>query len=402
VYTATNTAVGSENTLNGYGSAYASKTLVVGDEYYLRVRYYNGSGAYQVGFTASILQPGETSFPPASPTPLAAGWVNGSIAAGGVQWFGFTATAASLQYIHFKPGTLTGVYAQTYAANGTAVGNRTALSASTYSISLSTLTNAQVYYIRVSATSAAGNGAYQIAFNASALSPGEEIPSNPPALSTSTWANGSIDTSGVQWFRFTASATSHYIHFLPGTITSVNIRVLTGSGASVSLAALGAGGASTFRVQVAQLTVAQEYYIRVWPSSAVTGTYQIAFTPAQWQPGESFPPASAVPMTADTWANGSITAGGYQWFRFTATATSHYIHFERGGTQAPAVYDVMVQVYTAEGADVGTAQNLYGSNLSVSRSFTAGQTYYIRLWPYYSSETGAFRMAFNTANTPPT
>jgi hypothetical protein len=46
------------------------------------------------------------------------------------------------------------------------------------------------------------------------------------------------------------------------------------------------------------------------------------------------------------------------------------------------------------------AANLTG-NTYISRTVTIGQVYYIRVWPYSSSDSGNYKLAFNTSNIPP-
>jgi hypothetical protein len=102
-------------------------------------------------------------------------------------------------------------------------------------------------------------------------------------------------------------------------------------------------------------------------------------------------------LTSGVWANGEITTGGgEQWFQFTATASTQYIHVTFG-----TLSDLNVQLYDSSNAAVGYEANLYGSTTYVSRSVTSGQTYYIRVWPYYYDD-GSYQIAFNTSSTAPT
>jgi len=104
----------------------------------------------------------------------------------------------------------------------------------------------------------------------------------------------------------------------------------------------------------------------------------------------------AIGLTEGIWSNGFITVGGDQWFGFIATDSTHYIHFYTG-----SLTDVYVQLYNSSMNTVGSNQNLYSSTLYTSRSVTPGQLYYIRVWPYSSSGSGNYRLAFNTSSTPP-
>jgi hypothetical protein len=112
----------------------------------------------------------------------------------------------------------------------------------------------------------------------------------------------------------------------------------------------------------------------------------------------TIPPASSTLLSAGTWANGNITSsGGEQYFRFVATASTHYIHFGYGSLD-----DVWVEVYSSSGSLVGDRENLYSSNTSESWSgLTSGQTYYIRVWPWSSWDYGTYRISFNSSWSSP-
>ena len=115
-----------------------------------------------------------------------------------------------------------------------------------------------------------------------------------------------------------------------------------------------------------------------------------------YEPPPTIPPANHTPLTFDTWANGNITGSvREQYFRFTATANQHYIHFDPG-----TLDDVWVEVYDSSGSMVGNRANLYGSYLSSSWNVMSGQTYYIRVRPYYD-DSGSYQIAFNSSSTSP-
>jgi hypothetical protein len=102
--------------------------------------------------------------------------------------------------------------------------------------------------------------------------------------------------------------------------------------------------------------------------------------------------------TTSGWQDGSITSTTVEeWFTFTATSSTVYIHFSPGSS----LNDVNVQLYDSAYNPVDDTYNCYGSQLYFSRSVTSGQTYHVRVWPYYSGSTGTYRIGFNTSSTPP-
>ena len=105
---------------------------------------------------------------------------------------------------------------------------------------------------------------------------------------------------------------------------------------------------------------------------------------------------TAIQLTADTWANGNIAAsGGEQWFKFTATAATQYIHFNPGSLQ-----DVYIQLYDNAGSTLGNQANLYSDNY-LSRTVTSGNEYYIKVTPYSKNSGGTYKIGINTSSTPP-
>jgi hypothetical protein len=285
------------------------------------------------------------------------------------------------------PGTLTVLSVQVYNSTGTAVGSQTNLSSSTTSTSRS-VTSGELYYIKVLPYSSY-SGSYQIIFNTDFIPPGI----SPAALSADTWANGNIPASGnrQQWFTFTATDATQYIHAYFGTLTDLFVQVYNSTGTAVgSQTNLSSSTTSTSR----SVTNGSVYYIKVTSYSSYSGDYQIAFNTDFIPPGIS--PAA---LTADTWAAGDIPASGngQQWFTFTATAETQYIHVTFGTLTV-----LSVQVYNSTGTAVGSQTNLYSSTTSTSRSVTSGELYYIRVTPPSSSYSGDYQIGFTASSTAPT
>jgi hypothetical protein len=106
--------------------------------------------------------------------------------------------------------------------------------------------------------------------------------------------------------------------------------------------------------------------------------------------------ANPIPLTVNTWADGSITSTiGEQWFKFTATASTQYLHVSFG-----TLTDLYVKLYDSNGGTLGDSTNLYSSKPYTSLSIVSGQTYYVRVTGY-GSKTGTYRIGFNTSTTAP-
>ncbi|WP_461245793.1 hypothetical protein [Treponema sp. R6D11] len=385
VYDSSGNAVGSETNLSN-GSLiqwYISRPVTSGQTYYIRVRPYdNNSGTYQIGFNAWLIPPGLTPIQLTLNT-----WADGNIpTSGDVQWSSFTATA-STQYIHFNFGTLGGFYVQVYDSSGNVVGTETNITTTKY-IS-PPVTSGQTYYIRVRPSSINSGGTYRIGFTAGL------IPPNPiPLLNLDTWADCTIDVNGEQWFSFTATDATQFIHFNFGTLEGLYVQVYNSSGLGMS-GETGVYSNTAKYIQRQFLTPGQTYYIKIrvyYNDSRGYGTYQIGFN--EW-----LIPPSVVTFSPNTWVEGRCpTISDVRWLSFTATASTQFFHvyFFDTGTKW------YLQIYDSNGNEVGGEEWLSGSSTTtayIQRSLTSGQTYYIRLRS--SDDSRSFRIVFTSSSTPP-
>jgi predicted RNA-binding protein with TRAM domain len=254
-----------------------------------------------------------------------------------------------------------------------------------------TVSTGQTYYIKVTPYSSSGSGTYQIAFNTGGIPPGGVIST---ALTLNQWANGNLPANGEQWFTFTATAGTQYIHASFDTwdyiLTEFYVQVYDSSGAAVGdITYLGYDNRYTSRT----VSTEQTYYIKVTPTSrSYSGTYKIAFNTVLFPPG-----ATPTALTLDTWANGNLPANGEQWFTFTATASTQWIHVSLG-----TLTIFYVQVYDSSGNRVGDDKEFTSSSssYSISRTVSTGQTYYIRV-KIPGALSGTYKIGFNTSNYEP-
>jgi hypothetical protein len=335
-------------------------------------------------------------------------WAPGDIIQeGGEQWFKFTATA-NPQYIHVTFDTLYdgsswssgGLYVQLYNSSGVPVSSQIHLDNDT-TFSPLPVTIGTVYYVKAQAYDSSDTGTFRIGFNIySNWTPGSFPPVNPTALTADTWADGDITKAGEdQWFKLTATANPQYIHATFDTLSSsggLYVQLYNDDGDSVSSRTHLNNSTKSSSLPV---TTGTEYYMRVQAYySSDTGTYKIGFnTYSNWAPG-SFPPANPTALTADTWADGDITtADGSQWFTFTATASTQYIH-ATFGTLPNYSSGLYVQLYNSTGDSASSRSHLYSSTKYVSYPVTNGTKYYARV---QASNTGTYKIAFNTSDTAP-
>jgi len=372
-------------TLTNIGNSHSPLTMSNGQVYYIRVtnneyNYENVSGTYRIAFN-------ETFVPPDVISLIAETWADGSISQYGEQWFKFTATA-NTQYIHASFGTTYNLNLQFYDLNGNVVGSQTNLY--NWGYTYGNLTNGQAYYFRVT-NSGYGSGSYRIAFNASQTPPPITLPTDDVTqLNANTWTEGNFSQYGTQWFKFTATANQQYIHISFGTIYNLNLQFYDLNGNVVGAQT----GLNSWGYTDRNLTNGQEYYFRVTNSGYGSGSYRIAFNTSTIPPQITLPTADITALTANTWTNVNLTSRGDQWFMFTATANTQYIHIDFG-----TLSSLDIQIYDSIGNAVGPQQNLSGNLSYMSQNVTSGQVYNIRVTN--SSYEGAYQIAFNASQTPP-
>ena len=352
--------------------------VTIGQHYVVKVWSYTSyTGTFKMAFNS-------LSIPPA--TVLAENtWMDSNIITTNLeQWFKFTAIS-NTQYIHFSPGTLNDIYVEIFNSSGISI--RIAyLNSSTASIS-QTLTIGEEYFVRITPSISGYTGTYRIAFNNSnTVTPVASV----TELVEKTWTDGNIIVASAgQMFKFIATASEQFIHFSPGTLASVNVQLYDSNGSGVGYQTRLYGSGSNLRTS-RDLTIGQEYYVRILPyTSNSTGTYQIAF-------GSIIPISDFIVTSGNSWADGNIDSNSReQWFMFTATADTHFIHFSDG-----TLNNIYVQVYNSNGNTEGHWTHFNHENM-VSQTVTSGQEYYVWVQPYYSNGTGTYRIAFNTSIVAP-
>jgi len=377
----------SNNTGNGWANS-QTITPAKGGTIYIRLK---ANSAYNTGTYGIVYA--TTNKRPAIPAPdfvqVTEGvWANGEIAkAGGEQWFKFKATKAT-QFIHASFGTVdNSLIVQLYNNDLDAIVKTGSIYSSQKNF-ICELTAGNDYYIRVTASSSAASGTFKMTFNDSYGNP-DIIP-----LTEGTWAEGDIPVEkGEQWFKFTATTANQYIHINFDTLETAKVQLYNNDGTKIeSEAELGYYGYTIKNIK-RTVTVGDVYIIKVIPNQQYNkGKYKITFNKSFIAPGYT-----AGQLTEGSWTDGNIPAAkGEQWFKFTATAGTQYIH-----VSFSTLYDMNVQLFDSNGAAVGSAANLFSYQTNMNRTVTAGQEYYIRVNPPSSSGSGTYKIAFNISSTAP-
>jgi len=259
----------------------------------------------------------------------------------------------------------------------------------TYTLSISGFTSGGTLSVTVAKSGYAVSGSLKTV-PIFYFSGGDGSEANPFLLTENTWADGALFArTEAQWFKFTATAATQYIHISFGTgfnaVWGVDVRVYDSNGntvGSVVNITTYAGLNRTWNV-----TPGNDYLIRV--NNGSSGSYRIGFNKST-----ALPKGVITPIIFNQWSDGFIAASnGEQWFKFTATASSHYIHFAPG-----ALPWISVQLYDSDDNPIGTNEQTSGASLL--RSTVAGREYFILTRPL-SGYTGDYRICFSTSSIPP-
>jgi hypothetical protein len=373
LYDSAGAEAGSHTSLDST-TTYSVWTVTPGTMYYIKASVPLTSagreGMYQIGFTNSSTPPPIT-LPVSGVTMLAANtWANVNSDDEIIRWFSFTATAVT-QYIHAE-----GIYVRLYDSTGIVVGLWTYI---TSLYTTPTLTPGGVYYIAVFVSRYA---AEQIGLT----------DSSGPLLGGATattlavnadWTDSSLSADGEQWFKFTASkADFECINFnFIGTLRdSVYVQfydsadvLIDGPNLITSAYWPSAGAADGV------------YYIKVTSDSS--GTYQIKFTNNE---------PTGTTLTVARWPRVcNITKGDEQWFSFTATAATQYIHGILSNSTNMRIY-----LYDNGGNSVAEG-TINTTNSFVRVSPISGAKYYIKVRLTYGN-TASYYIGFSTSSSPPT
>jgi hypothetical protein len=330
-------------------------------------------------------------------------WEDGEIQSGdtGEAWYKFTA-AAGTYYVWLNGSSGSGT--KTLNARVSAwFGNGTSIlsSGSPWSSGAQiTLAETGTVYLRVipySSTGSGSTGTFGIAYSDSNTRPdGAMERPGVILLAEDQAADGVIASGGATevWYKINVTSGKFYSIRLnasgggsygDGTKTlNARLSIYNSNGTSIATDR-GQLWTSPYLFIAGRNTT---IYIRVYPSgSGNNGTF-----------GVEYNIITPVALTEEVWTDGEVSQNGEQWFSFTATITGlQYIHVNFG-----TLSDLYVEVYNSTGTQVGSRNNLYGSNKSANRTLTSGEVYYIKIYPYYSTYSGTFNIAFNTSSTAPT
>jgi len=357
---------------NDAGSFYIE--LIIGEKYYIRVQqppnYPNIKGLYRIAITEIPESPNLVTLPTDNVITLNENiWIDGIVP----QWYKFTATSDK-QYIHSFSGT-GAIRVQIYGSNGGTIGNFVAGSGLIGSWEIET---GKVYYINVFDYS----GSFKIAFNDSTSPPSITLPTEDViTLVTNNWT----DVSG-KWFKYTANATTQYIHFNFLIGTSIFVTIYDNIGNLTISRKLVRVNTPLFS---SEFTNGSDYFIFIEGEGN-----QIAFNTSETPPAISLPIDNINILMENVWIENSGGAYSKRWFSFTATSNIQYIHIDG---MYPGVWSAF-SLYNNNGEKIGITEYISSSNIRFFRSINIGQEYYIKIDDIYGL---TYKILFNNSETSP-
>ena len=222
------------------------------------------------------------------------------------------------------------------------------------------------------------------------------------------------------WYKFTAIATTHKVTLsnISGSTTDMYFAVYTNPCASLGTQILCSDNNSA---NLTALASGQEYFIRVYTKTSVTGQntqFDICVTtppeiPLNNECSSAIPlfvnPASACDSTEIGTINGATastqssscsgTVYNDVWYTFTATLTAHYITIT---PQNESPTDYYHAVYGGTCASPGTAIRCSDPNNSTVTGLVPGNTYLVRVYTTTAIPEGIVSDFSICAGTPPT
>jgi hypothetical protein len=108
---------------------------------------------------------------------------------------------------------------------------------------------------------------------------------------------------------------------------------------------------------------------------------------------------NAIYLFEDSWEDGGLVKDDEQWFKFTvSSAGTYYIH-----VIFDTLTDLTARVFTPAGSPVGGEAYLWERRNTwyFSRDIPESGTYYIRVEPSDSGDSGTYRIGYNRTATAP-
>ncbi|MBI3518740.1 MAG: T9SS type A sorting domain-containing protein [Bacteroidetes bacterium] len=246
-----------------------------------------------------------------------------------------------------------------------------------------------------------------------------------PIVGTTAGATQSMpacsgDADDDVWYQFTASSVSHSLSVTGSTNFSPVIEIYSGTCGSLTLLDCNdnASYGGTGSTHLPNLNIGDTYYFRVYHyyAGSGSGTFTVCLTNGTPPANDECSNAIAITSSSNcaspvagtsAWASQSMPdCAGYAdddvWYKFVATAVSHSLAVTGSSNYSP-VFEIfsgacgsLSSITCNDNASSGGTGTYHLSNLNI------GDTYYIRVYHYYSgSGSDTFTLCLTDAPAPP-
>jgi len=331
-------------------------------------------------------------------------WVNGNITIPNSEdWYSIDVTEGTRYYFWLNNAygdgskTLGGVV-RVFDSNGNYVGN--AHSAWDDPLPFNAGYSGTLY---ISVSSGWSTGTYAIGYSTNAYWHNNSLnPANAVPLSANTWVNGDITTPNtVDLYSIDVTAGTRYYFWWNDSWSGDDSKTM-----DVDVYAYTSDGDDIFDYDSAwndpvSFTAYDSgtVYIRVraYGGGDSIGTYAIGYSTNAYWHNNSFNPANAVPLTADTWVDGNITTPyAEDWYSINVTAgTTYYFWWNDSWSgDGSKTLPVDVYAYTSDSGNIFSANDAWYDPVSFT-AYDSG-TVYIRVRAYNGwNSTGTYAIMYS-------
>ncbi|MDR0456851.1 MAG: hypothetical protein LBH20_09245 [Treponema sp.] len=267
-------------------------------------------------------------------------------------------------------------------------------------------------YVCVTLFNSSYPGSYGIVYSTSSTRPNVTLDGiNAVQLTANTWKHGAISSaSDTDWYKVSVTAGTTYrfwwsdrdnnsIHTADVEVTGYNNDQTVVSGFS-NVDSAWTTAKSFTAAETGTLYLAVKLY-----SASYAGTYGIVYSESNTRPAMSLADAvvGATPLTADSWEDGVIAAGGVQWYTMQVTLGGTYRLWGNDSYSGNLVKTGRIYVagfYSNGSAAFSSDSSPWASAKTITPG--ADDTVYIRVTPYDStSAAGTYGIVYSAGATRP-
>jgi hypothetical protein len=120
-------------------------------------------------------------------------------------------------------------------------------------------------------------------------------------------------------------------------------------------------------------------------------------------PSGGFPPSSFYNLYSDSWRSNSLSAGQVQWYRFTASGGTYYVHwYDRDYSSSSYPADIKVSAYTGGGIPIFPEVDTGYSSINATsrRIYNQSGYIYLKVEGYSPASSGSYRIKYSSSTSP--